>query len=171
MSGAWLPARPASWHGTQITDLHLEQGGTTVTMTINAMDVEEIKVLSHRYALGLDRFDLDMLMSIFTDDATFDAEPFGLGVSTGRDAIRELFVHNQETMASQMHLFSNHIVEFKGVDVAVGTSYLLEEGYAKTGELIRCLCLNEDRYRRTVDGWKLEHRTVHPLVPPQMEGY
>ena len=137
----------------------------------DAMDVEEIKALSARYALGLDRFDLDLVVSVFTEDAVFDAEPFGLDVSKGHAEIRTLFAHNQEVMANQMHLFSNHIVEFEGADAAVGTSYLFEEGYAKGGEMIRCLCLNEDRYRRTADGWRIERRTVHPLVPPQMDGY
>jgi len=136
-----------------------------------AMDVEEIKALSYRYALGLDRFDLDLIVSVFTDNAVFDAEPFGLDVSKGITEIRALFAHNQEVMANGMHLFSNQIVDFQDADAAVGTSYLLQEGYAKTGELIRCLCLNEDRYRRTAEGWRIEHRTVQPLVPPQMDGY
>jgi ketosteroid isomerase-like protein len=135
------------------------------------LDLEEIKALSHRYGLALDRFDLDGVMAVFVPEAVFDASAFGLGALEGHEAIREFFEHNEQTMETQMHSFSNHIVEFDGADEAHGTNYLFEDGFNTSGQRIKVLGLNEDRYVRTHDGWRIAHRKISPLLPPQLEGY
>ncbi|MFC8045453.1 nuclear transport factor 2 family protein [Nocardia sp. NPDC057353] len=134
-------------------------------------DIEEIRMLSARYARGLDRFDMDALMEPYADDAVFDAGPMGLESYAGARAIREFFQHNQDVMADQMHLFGNFIVEFDSDDLARGTNYLLQDGHNNDGATVRCYCMNEDTYRRTADGWRIASRRISPLMPPQLDAY
>jgi hypothetical protein len=133
--------------------------------------IEEIKSLSARYALGLDQFDMDLLLSPYAKDVVFDASAFELGSFTSHDELRGFFEHNFGVMKEQMHLFSNFIVELEGTDRASGTNYLYEDGFTKEGARITCLCLNRDRYARTVGGWKIAERVIEPLVLPSLEGY
>ncbi len=133
--------------------------------------IEEIKALSARYALGLDRFDMDSLLEPFAEDAVFDAAAFELGAFRGHAEMRGFFEHNFGVMKEQMHLFSNFIVELDGPDEAHGTNYLYEDGFTNEGARITCLCLNRDRYRRGEDGWRIATRTIEPLVLPSLEGY
>ncbi|ROZ99073.1 nuclear transport factor 2 family protein [Gordonia sp. OPL2] len=134
-------------------------------------DVEDIRMLSARYARGLDTFDMDALMEPYAPDAVFDAGPMGLESYAGTDAIREFFAHNQEVMADQMHLFSNFIIEFDGDDAAHGSNYLLQDGHNKDGATVKCFCMNTDTYRRTADGWRIATRRISPLMPPQLDAY
>ena len=134
-------------------------------------DLECIKRLSHRYARCLDRFDVAGVLESFTHDAIFDASAFGLPRMEGHAQIREFFEHNETSMASQMHLFANHIIDFDGTDEAHGTNYLYQDGFTKEGGRIVCLGINEDRYVRLPDGWRIARRKITPLVPPQLEGY
>jgi ketosteroid isomerase-like protein len=148
---------------------------STVSETTSAADrllaIEEIKGVSHRYALGLDGFDIERIMSAFTEDAVFDATAFGLERLEGHAALRAFFEHNQAVMKSQMHLYANFIIELDGLDEAHGTNYLLQDGYSNDGAQIRCLGVNEDRYVRGQDGWRIRERVIRPLVAPQLEGY
>lgn len=144
---------------------------TAIVSPQQAADIEAIRMLSARYALGLDRFDMSALMAPYADDAVFDAGPMGLESYVGRAAIAEFFSHNQDVMADQMHLFSNFIIEFDGADVAHGSNYLLQDGHNNDGGVVKCFCLNEDTYKRTADGWRIATRRISPLMPPQLDNY
>jgi ketosteroid isomerase-like protein len=134
-------------------------------------DLEEIRALTHRYGLALDTFDLEGIVASFTPDGTFDCSAFELDVYTGAESIRAFFAHNQQVMANQIHMFSNHIIEFDSADEAHGTNYLEQDGYTHDGARIQCLGVNRDRYVRTEDGWRIAHRAISPLVPFHLEGY
>lgn len=139
--------------------------------TDRLLAIEEIKSVSARYALGLDTFDVDGILSVFTEDAGFDVSRFELGKYRGHGEMRGFFQHNGEVMDSQMHLFSNFLIELEGPDSASGTSYLYQDGYDKKGQQMKCHVLNRDKYIRTSDGWKIAERVCHPLVAPQIQGY
>jgi hypothetical protein len=135
-------------------------------------DLEEIKTLSYRYALGLDRFDIEGILSVFAPDGVFDMSSVGLPRMEGRESMREFFSQRTlQVMASQMHLFGNHVIEFDGADEAHATNYLFQDGYSKEGQRIQSHILNEDRYVRTADGWRISHRKLTALVAPQLEGF
>src|SRR4051794_20672839 len=134
-------------------------------------DLEEIRTLTHRYGLALDRFDLDATVAVFAPDAVFDMSAFGLPVVEGHHGLREFFTHTVTTMASQMHLFANHVIEFVGADAARGTNYLFQDGRNQEGQRIHSLGLNEDSYVRLADGWRIARRRISPLIPPQLEGF
>jgi ketosteroid isomerase-like protein len=143
-----------------------------VTYTsVQLVDLEEIRAVTHRYGIALDKFDIDGTLAQFLPDALFDASAFGLSRMEGHGDMREFFEHNAAAMETQMHLFANHVIEFDGPDLAHGTNYLVEDGIAKNGARITCLGRNEDEYVRTEDGWRIASRVITPLVPPQTEGY
>jgi ketosteroid isomerase-like protein len=138
---------------------------------VSAAELEEIRALTHRYGLALDTFDLDGIVDVFTPDGIFDCSAFGLEVCDGQESIRTFFDHNQQVMANQIHMFSNHIIDFDGPDEAHGTNYLEQDGYTHDGARIQCLGLNRDEYVRTDNGWRIKRRVITPLVPFQLEGY
>src|SRR3954470_15983004 len=135
------------------------------------VDRDAIKTLTHRYGLALDRFDVDATVAIWVADGVFDCSAFGLDLLVGHDALHEFFTHNQQVMAEQIHLFANHIIELDGPDAAHGTNYLIQDGYTNDGARIQCLGINEDRYVRTADGWRIQTRAIRPLITPKLEGY
>jgi len=127
-------------------------------------DIEEIKQLSHRYSRGLDTFDLEGILSVYTDDAVFDASGFELGKMEGRDQLRKFFGGSLETLKTSIHLIGSHIIDVDG-DSAAGSCYLDQDGYTHEGNRVRCLGIYEDTYRRTDVGWKISSRKISPLVP------
>lgn len=133
--------------------------------------IEEIKALCARYGLGLDTYDMDTILSVFTEDAIFNATAFGLTCPTGHDEIRSFFQHTLDVMSAQIHIFTNFIIDIDGPDSAAGSNYLYQDGYNQEGQQIRCLGHNKDRYRRADDGWKIAERVLNPLVMPQLEGF
>jgi ketosteroid isomerase-like protein len=132
-------------------------------------DLEAIRALTHRYGLALDAFDLTGTVAVFTPDAVFDCTAFGRERVEGHDRLRAFYEHNQQVMASQVHVFANHIIVFDGADAAHGTNYLVQDGYTKKGDRVTCLALNRDRYVRTTEGWRIRERTIMPLLPPKVE--
>jgi ketosteroid isomerase-like protein len=136
-----------------------------------AADVAAIQADTHRYALGLDRHDPQLAIGAFTDDAVWDATAFGLERLEGRDQVLAFFERDAQAVAEQYHVITNHRIAFDGPDDAVGTNYVVSEGVMVSGAAFKAVGLNEDRYRRTGDGWRIASRSISPLVAPQMEGF
>jgi hypothetical protein len=135
------------------------------------VELEAIRALTYRYGLALDTFDLDAIVAIWIPEGVFDCSAFGLERLEGHESIRAFFDHNQGVMADQMHMFSNHIIEFDSATEAHGTNYLYQDGHTHDGARICCLGLNHDQYVKTGSGWRIKERTISPLVTPQLEGY
>ncbi|MDZ5621037.1 nuclear transport factor 2 family protein [Nocardioides sp. HM23] len=128
-------------------------------------DLEEIRRLSAVYARGLDRFDMEEVMQIFAVDSVFDATPVGMEEYKGVDAIRDFFVHNQEVMNDQMHLFGNFVIDLESPTRARGTSYLFQDGHLKSGAQVTTSCLNEDEYEKRDGQWYVVRRACVGLMP------
>lgn len=133
--------------------------------TDDLADLEEIKTLSAIYARGLDRFNTTEIMQVFSEDAVFDATAASMDVYTGTSAIEEFFLHNQEVMYDQIHLFGNFVIELDGPDKAHGTSYLFQDGHTKSGDRVTTSCLNEDTYEKRSGEWFVVRRACIPLMP------
>jgi ketosteroid isomerase-like protein len=131
-------------------------------------DIEEIKQLSYTYYLGLDTSDLDMLMSVFADDAVFDMRGGDLPLFEGASSIREYFGEKQMTaMKHQIHLATNHRIAVDG-DEASGTCYFLVHGTAHSGAEIFAGGYHENKYVRTASGWKFSFKNTVSLLVPQV---
>lgn len=140
-------------------------------MSDRAQDLMDIQTATHRYALGLDRFEPQTAIAAFTDDAVWDATAFGLERFEGRDAVLGFFERDAAAIGDQYHVITNHHVSFTGADTAEGTNYVVSEGHTAGGAYFKAVGLNEDTYRRTPDGWRIASRKVSPLIPAQMDDF
>ena len=121
------------------------------------LDREEIRDLSRRYMRGLDRLDLDLLGSVFADDATVD---YGFFQGSATDFVE--FAHQalRDHLANH-HLIGQMLIEVHG-DRAVGEIYfqafhrIIEQGEEKdlfiAGRYV-------DRYVRRDGAWKISFRS------------
>lgn len=128
-------------------------------------DIEEIRTLTHRYALLLDTATDDGIDQVFTEDAVFDGSAIELPVLTGREAIRGFWRAVFELTTHTAHVATNHIVESADGDSTTGTHYLRAEMLYKDGSSTLITVLNTDTYRRTDEGWRIAHRHVKALLP------
>ena len=136
------------------------------------LDKEDIRDLSRRYMRGLDRLDLDLLGSVFHDDATVD---YGFYQGSARDFVA--FAHQ----ALKDHLANHHMLGQMLVDVdgddAVGEIYfqafhrLIEDGAEKdlfiSGRYV-------DRYQKRNGVWKIAFRSEvndWARTDPAADGY
>ncbi|MFC4001270.1 nuclear transport factor 2 family protein [Prauserella oleivorans] len=131
----------------------------------------EIIQLTHRYALGLGRFDPAETLAVFTEDAVWDATAVGLDRLEGHARLRDFFERDARSVADQFHIITNHVIVFDGEDRAHGTNYVFSEGHSRTGARFRAAALNEDVYRRSDDGWRIASRVISPWTPAELEGF
>lgn len=127
-------------------------------------DLEDIRVLTHRYALLLDTATSDGIEQVFGPAAVYDAAAIDLPVLTGLDAIRGLWHAIFDLTTHTAHVVTNHIISVDG-DSATGTHYLRAEMIYKDGSTTLVTVLNTDTYQRGADGWRITRRVVTPLLP------
>lgn len=129
-------------------------------------DVQEIVMLTHRYAHAVDRYDPVALLDVFTVDAVVDHSPFGLPRSVGHEEIGAYFATSRASGRQSMHLTTTHVVDVVGNGEAVGSNYVqaFRPGMDGGQPLVAALAVNEDHYVRTPDGWKISHRVTSPAV-------
>ncbi|WP_064076117.1 nuclear transport factor 2 family protein [Prescottella equi] len=138
---------------------------------MRADDINEIIRITHLYARGLDRFDPKEALSAFAPDGVWDASAVGLTRYEGHEQIRDFFERDAQAVDKQFHIITNHVIDFTDDDHATGTNYVFSEAEMKNGAAIKAIALNEDRYIRTADGWKIAERIIAGLTTPQMEGF
>jgi ketosteroid isomerase-like protein len=131
-------------------------------------DIEEIRQLSYTYYFGLDTGDLDLMMSVFADDAVFDMRGSGQPLLEGAPAIRDFFATEQlPNMKRQIHLATNHRIQLDG-DRADSTVYFLVHGEANNGSTIFAGGYHADSYARTPAGWRYTAKVAYSLLSPQL---
>jgi hypothetical protein len=121
------------------------------------LDREEIRDLSRRYMRGLDRLDLDLLGSVFADDARVD---YGFFQGSARDFVDFAHAALKDHLANH-HLIGQMLVILDG-DHAVGEIYfqafhrIMEQGDEKdlfiSGRYV-------DRYVKRDGVWKIAFRS------------
>ncbi|MEM8767523.1 MAG: nuclear transport factor 2 family protein [Pseudomonadota bacterium] len=125
--------------------------------TQDYLDREEIRDLSRRYMRGLDRLDIELLASVFADDATVD---YGFFQGTAVDFVD--FARGALTPhLANHHLIGQMLIRVNG-DTAVGEIYfqafhrIVEDGAEKdlfiSGRYL-------DRYSRRDDRWRIQFRS------------
>jgi hypothetical protein len=121
--------------------------------------------LLNRYAFYNDTFDVDSLLGLFVEGASFDMTEAGLERYEGLAAIRNFFERERRALSHLMHLTSNHLVELDG-DRATGTAYYLAAGIVRrTGIENQARGYYEDTYVRTGDGWRFASRRSRLFLP------
>lgn len=113
--------------------------------------IEEIRRLALRYAIALDRRDLDALVALFVGDV--DAGPHG----TGREALKASFDESLRAVGVTMLFVGNHLVELDpdDPDRARGTVYCLGRIQAEPGSprMVEHAIQYSDRYARRAGEW------------------
>jgi len=123
-------------------------------------DRAEIKDLLIAYARGIDRFDRELLASVFHPDATDD---HGVFRGTAADFVDWVFQFQQDTVFTQ-HCITNEFIELDG-DVAWCESYYTARtqttaAAGKPSEFITASGRYVDRMERRDGRWRIADRRV-----------
>jgi ketosteroid isomerase-like protein len=145
-------------------------------------DRAEITDQINLYGRGVAYRDIELLLSLFTDDAVLDY--YGNEPIAGADAIRAKFggaLTSADKKPSALPLdehvvstpiMANVIIELDG-DEAHSTSYCLATHAGRRNEEGVVLIngtWNDDQWRRTDDGWKISHRLHAKMWSMELPG-
>jgi hypothetical protein len=134
-------------------------------------DIEEIKILKHRYFRGIDTADWALLANTFTDDVvcTYNGGTYRVGLN-GREAMLEFLANSFHSGALAMHIGIMPEIAITGDNSATGIWYLqdvfinLEIDNHTFGTAIYT-----DSYRREGGVWKIAKthydRVIEVLTP------
>jgi hypothetical protein len=116
--------------------------------------IDAIRQLVSRYALALDKRDVQTMASLFVDDVrTHDGR-------SGRAALADWFGQILRAHRTTFHLVGNHIIDFVDDDHAAGIVTFRPEH--EVGEYwIVMPAQYWDRYERRGDEWCFRSRSVH----------
>jgi ketosteroid isomerase-like protein len=116
---------------------------------------EAIRQLAARYAVAVDRRDLDALVALFVPDVRVGRD------ATGRDALRSSFDESLRAIGRSVLLVGTQVIDLVDDDHATGTVYC--KGEIQDGDRwIHQAIVYDDTYRR-VDGTWYFVRRVHRL--------
>lgn len=122
---------------------------------------QEISELCATYMHGLDRLQMDVVRSVFHDDATTD-----YGTYTGSpDGFVEYALDFLQTVRSTQHLMGQAQIDVEG-DIAFGEIYFqahhrVPRGSPRQGDRDLFIAGRYvDRYERRGSAWKIAHRTL-----------
>ena len=114
-------------------------------------DLEEIKKLKVRYAKYIDEnFNIEKLGELFTEDAEWGSEAWGL--YRGKEAIKKYFASVPEQMIFSCHRIVAPDITVEG-DRAHGTWYGMNTGILRGGKGFWASCLYTDEYRKVDGRW------------------
>lgn len=116
----------------------------------------------YQYATAIDSRDWGALRECFTEDGVADFLEFG-GVNEGQDAIVDLCSGVLSGLDSSQHLIGNPRISLEG-DRATSVCYFQAQHFLASpagGNTYLVGGRYEDRLRRTPQGWRIEHRTLH----------
>lgn len=127
-------------------------------------DRAALRRLVEQYARGADTRDGVLYAGAFTDDAVLVTNR---GEIRGRAAL-EATAPKLARYEVTMHLVANHYVEFDPADAdrATGLAYCVANHVHTVDGVRRVYVMNiayHDRYVRTADGWRMEHRRLELL--------
>ena len=133
-------------------------------------DIEAIRKLKARYCLYVDQPNEDAWVSLFTEDAVWETDQFG--VHQGREAIRPLFRSIPGFLSFAVHYVTNPIIEVDG-DGATGNWLLLEpctfiQGDQPTWGAARY----EEQYVKLSGEWKFKRlKLISSFWTPYEQGW
>lgn len=113
---------------------------------------ERLKALKYEYIHALDLSDTDRFVSLFTEDAVFEASSYG--TVKGHDGIREFINYRANDNRAYHHMATNPWLTVDD-DTATGRWYYIvikvdDNGAAEWGQ-----GSYEDKYRRIEGEWKI----------------
>ncbi len=128
-------------------------------------DIEEIRMLKHRYFRGIDTANAELLATLFTDDIVVDYRGGEYRVSLqGKDTMLEFLANSFNSQVAAMHHGHMPEITITGEDTADGIWYL-EDIFINLASRHHTIgsAIYKDQYRRVGGKWKIE-RTEYDRV-------
>ena len=128
-------------------------------------DIEEIRLMKHRYFRGIDTADASLLADMFTDDISVDYRGGSYRVSLqGRENMLTFLANSFHSDAVAMHHGHMPEITITGEDTADGVWYL-EDIFIDVARKSHTIgsAIYKDKYRRVGGKWKIE-RTEYDRV-------
>src|SRR3954451_24266273 len=121
------------------------------------VDLEAIRQLAAIYPILVDSHDLERLVALFTEDATFHRAG---RVYAGRDELRDFYAQTMDTYSMMAHSAHQHVVEVApGATLAVG----VQTGHGElqlTGQRVVAAYRYDDAYRCVGGRWLFARRQM-----------
>lgn len=118
-------------------------------------DRQEIRDCIDRYCRGVDRFDRELLLSVYHEDAIDD---HGIWIENREGFANQAFTMHDRAQYSTQHIVTNHVCELDG-DVAHTETYWMFAGMNKTGaELALSGGRYIDRFEKRNGRWAIAER-------------
>lgn len=125
------------------------------------LDRQAIVDVIHAYCRGVDSIDREVLESCFADECVVDYGPGMGGPRRGGDVIVAGLLSGLPNFASTHHQVSNIEIDFDGVDVARGVTYVTAWHRFADGRPDAVLYGQyHDRFERTPRGWRIAERVL-----------
>ena len=128
-------------------------------------DIEEIRLLKHRYFRAIDTANAELLADLFTDDIVVDYRGGEYRVSLeGKDTMLEFLANSFSSQTAAMHHGHMPEITITGEDTAEGLWYL-EDIFLNLAAKTHTIgsAIYKDKYRRVGGKWKIE-RTEYDRV-------
>ncbi len=134
-------------------------------------DIEDIRILKHRYFRGIDTADMALLSPLFTKDVTVEYRGGNYRVKlAGYDAMMQFLVNSFHSGAVAMHHGHMPEITLTGEDEAEGIWYL-EDIFINLEDKLHTIgtAIYRDRYRREDGAWRIAHteydRVIEVVTP------
>jgi hypothetical protein len=129
-------------------------------------DIEDIKLLKHRYFRGMDTAEWALVETLFTDDVTIDYRGGGYRVQSKGKADMMLFLKNSfHSDAVAMHHGNMPEITLTGEDEAEGIWYLFDIFiHAEARSQTVGSAIYRDRYLRVDGQWKIAHSEYDRII-------
>lgn len=140
-------------------------------MTIEELlEIEAIRSMRNRYSYYLDAGQLQDLVDLFTDNAVCEFGPYGVWrgkktIAENYEAVERPILENGPFQS--LHANTNHWVEIKGPDRAVGRVYLIDLMVNRPADQnpIIWLGLYDEEYRKVGGDWKISRSSLQFMWP------
>lgn len=129
-------------------------------------DIEDIKILKHRYFRGMDTADWSLVDTLFTEDTTVDYRGGAYRVqANGKAEIIEFLKNSFHSDAVAMHHGNMPEITLTGADEAEGIWYLFDIFvHAEQRSQTIGSAIYRDRYRREGGQWKIAHSEYDRII-------
>lgn len=121
-------------------------------------DIEEIKILKHRYFRGIDTADMALLAEVFTGEVacTYNGGTYKVSLN-GRAAMLEFLANSFHSGAAAMHIGIMPEIAITGDNTATGIWYL-QDVFINTEKDAHTFgtAIYTDTYRREGGVWRIE---------------
>ncbi len=136
-----------------------------MSLSTDTDQVVAIRQLTYEYARCIDRFDIEGLMRLWTQTATFDERFPGGKLTSGLESLKQFFAADFDVRSASAHFMTNHVIDELDASMGRGSCYALALADYKTRPSLRACVQYTDEYVKVDGGWRFGSRIVSLLTP------